>query len=93
MILDDKTTEKIDNKVKNGKMKKGFWAGLLAFFLAKITHLIITFCIGLWFSLFMQPLGEVSWAIIRFIDSPIVGIVYLIFVTRWIYFKLVYDNK
>lgn len=88
MIIDEKTSKKIDEKVKDGKMKKGFWAGLLAFFLAKITHLIITFCIGLWFGLFMQPLGKVSWAIINFFDSPIVGIIYLIFATRWIYFKI-----
>lgn len=88
MIIDEKTTEKIDNKVKDGKMKKGFWAGLLSFLLAKISHLLITFAIGLWFGLFMQPLGEISWAIIKLIDNPIVGVIYLIFVTRWIYFKL-----
>jgi hypothetical protein len=88
MIIDEKTTEKIDNKVKDGKMKKGFWVGLLSFFLAKISHLLITFAIGLWFGLFMQPLGEISWAIIKLIDNPIVGVIYLIFVTRWIYFKL-----
>jgi len=88
MIIDDKTTEKIDEKVKSGKMKKGFWAGLVSFFIAKISHLLITFAIGLWFGMFMQPLGEMSWAIIRFIDSPIVGLIYLVFSTRWIYFKL-----
>jgi len=88
MIIDDKTTEKIDEKVKSGKMKKGFWARLVSFFIAKISHLLITFAIGLWFGMFMQPLGEMSWAIIRFIDSPIVGLIYLVFSTRWIYFKL-----
>ena len=88
MIVTDneiKLIDKIVNKMK--ALKKGFWAGLLAFLLAKITHLLVTFAIGLWLVI-VFGYTETVRDIARFIDNPIIGIAYLIFVTRFIYLKI-----
>ena len=68
------------------KLKRGFWAGLLAFVIARITHLVITACIGLQIGLMSGgELSDTAWTIIAVIDSPFLGIIYLWFVGRWIY--------
>lgn len=68
-------------------MKKGFWAGLVAFVLAKISHLMITFILGLFLGITLGG-GSTMWALINIIDSPILGIIYLVFSTMWIYKKI-----
>ena len=42
MIVDDKLNKEIDKKISRG-MRPGFWAGVVAFLLAKISHLLVTF--------------------------------------------------
>ena len=73
-------------------MKRGFWTGFLAFIIAKIFHLIITGAIGL---ILVTIIGDkpISWDIINFIDSPLFGIVFLIFATAFIYKKLTKNKK
>ena len=73
-------------------MKKGFWTGCLAFILAKITHLIVTYVIGYALA---TTIGDkpILWDIINIIDNPLVGIIFLIFVTTFIYKKLTKNRK
>jgi tetratricopeptide (TPR) repeat protein len=73
-------------------MKRGFWTGFLAFIIAKIFHLIITGAIGL---ILVTIIGDkpISWDIINIIDSPLFGIVFLIFATAFIYKKLTKNKK
>ena len=86
MIVTEEIIKRID-KLINRKMKKGFLAGLISFILAKITHLLITFAIGLWlFGIFGYSQTTVDIA--RIIDSPILGIIYLILITRLIYLNI-----
>ena len=98
MLIDEKTQNRINKEIdkRDKGLKKGFWAGLLAFFLAKITHILVTFAIGLWVGLmFVKPDGtypEGLIEIVRLADSPLVGIVYLIFVTRLIYKRITRDE-
>ena len=89
MIVRENEIKVIDKKIENMSkgLKKGFWAGLLAFVLAKITHLLVTLAIGIWLVL-MFGYTETVRDVAMFIDSPMVGIIYLIFVTRFIYFKI-----
>jgi len=68
------------------KLKRGFWAGLLSFVIAKVAHLLITFSFGLFIGLISG--GEISedmWTFIRAIDHPITGLIFLIFATRYVY--------
>tara|TARA_B100001093_G_scaffold478040_1_gene505872 strand:- start:6301 stop:9372 length:3072 start_codon:yes stop_codon:yes gene_type:complete len=73
-------------------MKKGFWTGLLAFIIAKVLHLIITGLLGF---IFGTIIGDkpILWDIIYIIDNPLVGLVFLIFATTFIYKKLTKNNK
>jgi hydrogenase/urease accessory protein HupE len=89
MIVRENEIKVIDKKIEKMSkgLKKGFWAGLLAFVLAKITHLLVTLAIGIWLVL-MFGYTETVRDVAMFIDSPMVGIIYLIFVTRFIYFKI-----
>ena len=89
MIVRENESKVIDKKIEKMSkgLKKGFWAGLLAFVLAKITHLLVTLAIGIWLVVafgYTETVRDVA----AFIDNPIVGIIYLIFVTRFIYFKI-----
>ena len=47
MILKEETTQQVINEIdkRDRRLKKGFWAGLLSFVIAKITHLLVTFAI------------------------------------------------
>jgi len=88
MIVDDNLNNEIDKKVSKG-MKPGFFAGLVAFLLAKISHLLVTFAIGLWVAAVTE--GNITkrwWNFIEVVDSVWVGLFYLIFVTRFIYLKI-----
>jgi hydrogenase/urease accessory protein HupE len=88
MIVDDNLNNEIDKKVSKG-MKPGFFAGLVAFLLAKISHLLVTFAIGLWVA--VATGGNITrgwWSFIEVVDSVWVGLFYLIFVTRFIYLKI-----
>ena len=73
-------------------MKKGFWTGCLAFILAKISHLIVTYAIGyvLGITIGNKP---ILWDIIKIIDSSLFGIIFLIFATTFIYKKLTKSRK
>lgn len=73
-------------------MKKGFWTGLLAFIIAKVLHLIITALLGF---ILGTIIGDkpILWDIIYIIDNPLVGLVFLIFATTFIYKKLTKNNK
>lgn len=73
-------------------MKKGFWTGLLAFIIAKVLHLIIAGLLGF---IFGTIIGDkpILWDIIYIIDNPLVGLVFLIFATTFIYKKLTKNNK
>ena len=71
---------------KDMRLNRGFWAGLLSFVIAKISHLLITFSIGLFIGIISGGnIGEFSWSLIKLVDSPIVGLIFLIFSTRFIY--------
>jgi len=71
---------------KDMRLNRGFWAGLLSFVIAKISHLLITFSIGLFIGIISGgSIGEFSWSLIKLVDSPIVGLIFLIFSTRFIY--------
>jgi len=88
MIVDDKLNKEIDKKCSRG-MKPGFWAGLVSFLLAKISHILVTFAIGLWIGITSG--GDLSggWMLaIRVVDSWMVGLLYLVFVARFIYNKI-----
>lgn len=88
MIVDNNLNNEIDKKVSKG-MKPGFFAGLVAFLLAKISHLLVTFAIGLWVGVVTG--GNITsgwWSFIKIVDSSWVGLFYLIFVTRFIYLKI-----
>jgi hypothetical protein len=86
MIIKDEQIKVIDKKIEDMSkgLKKGFWAGLLAFVFAKITHLLITFALGLWLFLMIGD-GKTLLIIVNIVDNPILGLIYLVFVTRWIY--------
>jgi len=80
-------------EMKNKKivMKRGFWTGLLAFVIAKVAHLLITGCIGLILGLTFgnTVLEDAMWDVITILDSPGVGLIFLIFATRYTYKRLV----
>ena len=91
MIVDDKLNKEIDKR-SSKRMKPGFWAGVVAFLLAKISHLLVTFAIGLWIGITSG--GDLSgfWMLaIRVVDSWMIGLLYLVFVTRFIYNKITSD--
>ena len=68
------------------KLKKGFWAGLLAFILARFSHLLITALIGLQIALFYpNGVSEFAWTLIAIIDSPVVGLLYIVPMSIYIY--------
>lgn len=70
-------------------MKKGFWAGLLSFIIAKVAHLLITGTIGFVIGMsYSQTPGDMPWGLIRTVDNPIIGIIFLIFATRYVYGRL-----
>jgi len=70
-------------------MKKGFLTGLLSFVIAKVAHLLITGTIGFVIGMSYSSSPEnIPWGLIRTIDNPIVGIIFLIFATRFVYKKL-----
>jgi tetratricopeptide (TPR) repeat protein len=76
-------------------MKRGFWTGLIAFILAKVSHYVITLTIGY---VLGSIIGDepILWDILKITDSPLLGIIYLIIATRFIYKKLLakdYDNN
>ena len=88
MIVKESLINKIDRIMEESKgMEKGFWAGLVAFVLAKITHIIVTFSLGFWVAS-MFGATRATYNIFNAIYSPIVGLIYLIFVTRFIYIKI-----
>lgn len=76
----------MSTKRKDMRLNRGFWAGLLSFVIAKISHLLITFSIGLFIGIISGgSIGEFSWSLIKLVDSPIVGLIFLVFSTRFIY--------
>jgi|TARA_R110000782_G_scaffold168261_1_gene260345 hypothetical protein len=75
-------------------MKKGFWTGLLSFAIAKVAHLVITGLIGFTIGLaYIQTPEDMPWGLIRVIDSPIIGITFLIIASMYIYGKLTNNKK
>jgi len=90
MIVKENLINKIDKKMGEFTkgLKKGFWAGLLAFILAKICHVLISFAIGFTIGS-MFGLTKNVIAFCKIIDSPIVGLLFLVFATRFIYIKIV----
>ena len=75
-------------------MKKGFWTGLLSFAIAKVAHLVITGLIGFTIGLaYTQTPEDMPWGLIRVIDSPIIGITFLIIASMYIYGKLTNNKK
>ena len=82
------------NEIKvseNKGMKRGFWTGFLAFVIAKIIHLGAGFILGYLLVLAFGYTKSVR-NIAEIIDNPLVGILVLIFLTRYIYFKLIKKN-
>ena len=84
----------IDKKIEKMSkgLKKGFWAGLLAFVLAKISHLLITLALGMWLVItfgYTQTVRQTA----TIIDNPIIGLIYLILVTRFIYIKITKNER
>jgi hypothetical protein len=81
----------LEMKNKKTVMKRGFWTGLLAFVIAKVAHLLITGCIGLILGLTFgnTVLEDTMWDVITILDSPGVGLIFLIFATRYTYRRLV----
>ena len=79
------------NLLRQG-MKPGFWTGVIAFMMAKVAHLLITFLIGFCLGyIAIDVYGEMPGGLITFLsilDHPIIGLIFLIFVTRWFYFEL-----
>jgi len=73
-------------------MKKGFWTGFLAFIIAKISHLIVTAAFGYVLGMIIGN-KPILWKMINIIDSPLLGIVFLVFATAFIYKKLTKNNK
>jgi hypothetical protein len=74
-------------------MKKGFWTGLLSFAIAKVAHLLITGLIGFTIGLaYIQTPEDIPWGFIRVVDSPVIGWIFLIFASMYIYGKLT-NNK
>ena len=73
----------MDNNNNNKRMKKGIMAGVVALVIAKITHLVGTGAIGIIFLLSLTP--EHFFYMVAIVDSPIVGLIWLIVVTRWVY--------
>lgn len=73
-------------------MKKGFLTGCLAFMIAKISHLIVTAAFGYVFGMIIGD-KPILWDIIKIIDNPLFGIVFLIFATTFIYKKLTKNKK
>lgn len=88
MIVKEDLINQIDKKMEESKgLKKGFWAGILAFILAKICHVLISFALGyILGSTF--GLTKTVIALCKIIDSPIIGLLFLVFVTRFIYIKI-----
>jgi hypothetical protein len=86
-VLKKKTNILNEEKdVTSRKLKKGFWAGLLAFIITKIAHIIITFSLAfLIVAINGWEIGENTNNIISLIDSPLIGIVFLILGTRYVY--------
>jgi hypothetical protein len=71
---------------KDMRLSRGFWAGLLSFVIAKISHLLITFSFGLFMAIMYNgDVSEFGWSLIRLIDHPITGLIFLIFATRFVY--------
>ena len=83
------------NEIKvseNKGMKRGFWTGFLAFVIAKIIHFGACYILGILLVLAFGYTKSVR-NIAEMIDNPIVGILVLIFLTRYIYFKLIKKIK
>ena len=88
MIVKEDLINQIDKKMEESTgLKKGFWAGLLAFVLAKICHVLITFAIGFIIAS-MFGLTKNVIAFCKIIDSPVIGLLFLVFATRFIYIKI-----
>ncbi len=88
MIVKEDLINKIDKNMEESTgLKKGFWAGLLAFVLAKICHVLITFAIGFTVGS-MFGFTRTVQSFCKVIDSPVVGLLFLIFATRFIYIKI-----
>jgi hypothetical protein len=94
MLIEEKLFNKITDQIdkRDKKLKKGFWAGLLSFFIAKITHILVVFSMSLWLStVFIRPNGTYSpnfMKIIGILDNSLVGYIYLIIITRMIYTRI-----
>ena len=85
-------SETSERRVSENKgMKRGFWTGFLAFVIARIIHLGAGFILGY---LLVLAFGNTKSVrnIAEIIDNPLVGILVLIFLTRYIYFKLIKKN-
>ena len=88
MIVKEDLINQIDKKMEESKgLKKGFWAGILAFVLAKICHVLITFALGFIIAS-MFGLTRTVLSFCKLIDNPIVGLIFLVFATRFIYIKI-----
>lgn len=87
MIILEKYLGRID-KIINRKMKRGFLAGLVAFLIAKVTHILVTFAFGLWVFAFFG-ITDTTLSIVRLVDSPLFGIIYLVLITRLIYLNII----
>lgn len=80
-------------KFLNVGRKPGFLTGLLAFLIAKVSHLLVTFAIGFVIGLFYSftnngIITSSAWNFIKLLDSALVGLIYLIAVTPYFYKEL-----
>tara|TARA_X000000368_G_scaffold407716_1_gene387466 strand:+ start:1044 stop:1295 length:252 start_codon:yes stop_codon:yes gene_type:complete len=77
-------------------MKKGFLAGFISLLIAKVLHYIVTYslgyCIGYYYR---NNIDDLPWGFIELMDGPIVGIIFLVLVSIFIYKKLTsnYNNN
>ena len=83
-------------KLLHQGMTPGFWTGVIAFMLAKVIHLGVTFLLGFVLgSVAYDVYGHLPKGLITFltiVDNPLVGLIFLIVVTRWMYKELL-KNK
>lgn len=77
----------------NQGWKPGFWTGVVAFMCAKVVHLTVTFLLGFIIgSIAVEVYGYVPQGVMTFaaiIDSIIIGLIFLVIVTRWFYLQLI----
>lgn len=77
----------------NQGWKPGFWTGVIAFMCAKAVHLAVTFLLGFMLGFIaVEVYGYVPEGVMTFaaiMDSVLIGLIFLIIVTRWFYKQLI----